>query len=428
MKLSTILEGLSYRLSGNHLVSDLNILKITDDSNDVAPGSLFIARTGTQSDGRRFIPSAIEKGAIAVFSLPLDESLRSRYPHVLFIESDDVKPGMFLLARNFYRFDRYHLNMIGVTGTDGKTSFTYICESILKSLGHKTGIIGTINSRYLDQVIPVANTTPSFLKLHEMLSTMDLAGVDYVIMEASSHALDQQRVYGIDFQVAAFTNLKQDHLDYHHDMETYFQAKKRLFTHYCHGHSIINIDDEYGTRLEKELSDVWSIGFSPDAEFRIADCIYETGMTRFHLHNIPVTTNLIGLFNVYNVAQAMVAVHALGFPLADIARAVSSAEIVVPGRLQKVGSNVYVDYAHTPNALEKAIQSLYKIGWKNVITIFGCGGDRDRTKRPIMGKIAAELSSKCIVTSDNPRTEDPDAIIADIMKGITTSRAITIPN
>ncbi|HNW81278.1 MAG TPA: UDP-N-acetylmuramoyl-L-alanyl-D-glutamate--2,6-diaminopimelate ligase [bacterium] len=406
------------------LPSDL--MNITADSREVKPGTVFFCLRGHNSDGHKYISSAVEKGASIVVGE--DEVDASGYLRVSSVEK-------FLKAVSplFYDHPEKKMKMIAVTGTNGKTSTTYIIENILKGK-FSCGVTGTLGYRYPGRVIDAANTTPQNWKWYSLLNEMQNAGVEVVISEVSSHAIEEERIETTKFDIAVFTNLTMDHLDFHKDLENYFKAKKKLFTKHLkdNGTAIINIDDEYGLRLNRELPDnirkisISTMNVNADLYIEIKDTgidgssvIFKYGNARHGVH-IP----LAGRFNIYNTASGFIAAMIVAgseYSLKEVSK-----KIIVPGRLEKVGSNpVYIDYAHTPDALENVLSTLKGLNSKGrIITVFGAGGDRDRGKRPVMGEIVSKLSDIVIITDDNPRTEDPETIINEILSGCNSGNKV----
>jgi UDP-N-acetylmuramoyl-L-alanyl-D-glutamate--2,6-diaminopimelate ligase len=317
------------------------------------------------------------------------------------------------------------VRLAGITGTNGKTTTTYLMESVLGHAGIPCGVMGTINTRYQGFEITSSLTTPGPLDLFEMLDRMSRAGMKACVMEVSSHALDQDRVAGLAFDCALFTNLSQDHLDYHKDMETYFLAKKRLFEHYLKGTAVLNIDDAYGRRLAGILPGALTYGFSDGALIRPLSMDNSAAGLALHMTtpggDIALKSSLKGEMNAYNIMAAIGGCHAMGISNEMIIKGIEAVK-GVPGRMESVdnayGLNIIVDYAHTPDALRTVLKNARQFTAGRLLTVFGCGGDRDRTKRPLMGAIASELADLAIVTSDNPRSEEPLAIMEDIVKGI----------
>ncbi len=412
---------------GPGLTGEEQITSITSDSRKVVNGGLFIAVKGLAADGHNFIEQALKNGATAVVAQQNPEN------HDKVILTSDSRLSIASIAAAFYGHPSRDLTLMGITGTNGKTSITYLLESILTAAGFSTGIIGTVNIRYNGQTHDTNVTTPDSIDLQKTLHDMKKAGVTHVVMEVSSHGLDLHRVDSCNFNAGIFTNLTQDHLDYHQDMEEYFACKKRFFTHLLNPQAsqdsapaIINIDDPYGKALFDELSEnTLSISTRQKADLvatHIVDdihglkfsCALESG-------SIEVTSALTGTFNLENILCAMGAARALGVDNTAILKGIKNCR-VIPGRLEQVPNTIdryiFVDYAHTPDALDSILTALKLRAPKRLICVFGCGGDRDRTKRPQMGQIACQHSDVAIVTSDNPRTEDPDRIINDILDGL----------
>lgn len=409
------------------------ITSVTSDSRDVKPGSLFVAVRGATQDGHQFIPQALKQGAALIIGEkphPVDGS-------VPYVQVADVRKALAQLGANFYGNPSQKMIVVGVTGTSGKTTTTYLVESILKAADFEVGVIGTINFRYKGKVMPSTHTTPGAVELQRMLAEMKAAGCNAVVMEVSSHALKQNRTANIAFDAVVFTNLSREHLDFHPDMDDYFNSKALLFTDSV-DYSIrsgkrpfaaINGDDEYGQKLSGLLlanpkPELWFAvyGMSPNLDISGSELKTDMSGIRGEAAGVQMQSSLTGLFNAYNLLSAIAVAQGLGIDAITTARGVSNVT-TIPGRLERVpntkGIHVLVDYAHKPDALEKVLkifQDMRKEG--KLITVFGCGGDRDRTKRPVMGKLAVELSDRVFVTSDNPRTEDPAAIIQEILGGI----------
>ena len=413
MRLSELLEGTGYI---GPLPQDLEITGISYNTATLQPGDLFVALRGYKTDGHKFIPQARAKGAAAI--------LGEEGEDVLLVP--DSRRALSVLSANWFGHPARELTMIGVTGTNGKTTSTTLLWGMLgELLNTKVGLIGTNENRIGNEVIPTERTTPDSYELQKLLREMADAGCTHVVMEVSSHALCLDRVEGIRFAVGAFSNLTQDHLDFHKTMEAYREAKGRLFAQ--SDVAVLNRDDEAG-RYYAETAPCPVITYSghpsgadlcstnvrllPDrVEF---DAI--VGEERAH-----VRLGIPGGFSVYNALCALGCAHALGIPLAQAAGALGEAH-GVKGRMEVVPTpgkgTVLIDYAHTPDALENALTALRDFTPGRLICLFGCGGDRDRTKRPIMGRVAADLADLCVVTSDNPRSEDPQAIIDDILPGL----------
>ena len=431
MKLSRLLENSGIKPDGE----GPEITAITNDSRQAVPGALFFALPGAKSDGADFILQALEKGASGVVSgIDVPARTRASYPGAVFLKAADLQRALSKTAANFYGQPSSRLKVFGITGTKGKTTTAYLLESALRLAGARPGVIGTVDYRVDGRVISAApNTTPLAHTLQELLAKMVSADALTAVLEVSSHALALGRVEDVNFDCAVFTNLQSDHLDFHKDRETYFQAKARLFdllersqkNDKC---AVINSDDERAPWLLKRLKGkVKSVTFGIDnsADFRADGVEVLATMTRFNLRTgaetLPVKLNLLGRHNVYNALAAITAAVAGGL---SVGAAVDGVQALanVPGRLERVDLGqeytVFVDYAHTGAALENVLSSLKLMPHARIITVFGCGGDRDRTKRAPMGQVSCALSDIAIVTSDNPRSEDPAQIFSDIEKGI----------
>ena len=413
-------------------------------SGEVKAGDVFVAlppavaasKTTTEAAAKaveQYIPAAVAAGAAYVVCPFLPASLPA---NVVFIQHPDTRAAAGELAAAWYGTGQDSPWLIGITGTNGKTTATYILEALFSALGHKVGVIGTVEYRWPGHREESPLTTPGCLELHAMLAAMREAGTDMAMMEVSSHALDQNRVAGLAFAGAMFTNLTQDHLDYHQDMDEYYEAKARLFRNpdkqglpLSGKACAINSDDAYGLRLLAECSQALSYGLLPQhgrKERHLAGTILAQSPQGLHLRmefdgqHWELHSHLVGAFNAMNLLAAQAQALALGVPVADL-QALAGFN-GVPGRLERVANAknlaVFVDYAHTPDALVKALQALHESGFARIVTVFGCGGNRDRTKRPVMGKAAAQLSDVVVLTSDNPRHEDPLAIMADVLPGL----------
>jgi len=404
---------------------DLEVTGIEQDSRKVRPGNIFVAIKGFNVDGHNFIKDVLPKNPALIVA----QEHRPELENESYLLVKDSRRVLSLLARAFYGAPTTKVGVIGVTGTNGKTTVTHLIVSLLEKLGFQTGLIGTVYNRIAEKILPVTNTTPDALTLQRLFAEMKALGVSYAAMEVSSHALVQQRVLGIDFKTGVFTNLTQDHLDFHETMENYFNAKKLLFetlkTQKA-GPGVINFDDPYGQRILKEVNHPFiTYGLNAKAMLTAHDIKLSNNGTTFILRyqekDYPVNLKLLGLFNVYNTLASIGALLALGFSIEEIVLHLPSLT-PVPGRFELIneGQNfaVIVDYAHTPDGLENILKSSRAITPGKLISVFGCGGDRDRTKRPKMGKISANLADLTIITSDNPRTESPAAIIEEIEKGV----------
>ena len=418
MKLKDLLYGIHVIKSTANL--DSEVTSVAYDSRKVTPGSLFVAITGFVTDGNRYIPMALEKGAVAVVTAVEPEA---DIPYIL-VSSDRM--ALALLGRNFYGDPASDMKLIGITGTNGKTSSTLLLKHILENtLQVKVGLVGTMDIMIGDQAIPAQRTTPESLDLQALFAQMRDAGCKYVIMEVSSHAVALDRIGGLTFDVAAFTNLTEDHLDFHKTMENYCDAKAELFAR--SKKVVANCDDPWFERVTSKASEpVFTTSAKAEASLYAENITMRAdgvGFTAASMGQLAeVNLSIPGKFTVYNALIAIGCAITLGVSLTDAAKAISSAK-GVKGRVEVVPTpgkpyTVLIDYAHTPDGLENVLSSVKGFCKGRLIAVFGCGGDRDPIKRPIMGKIGVELADIAIITSDNPRTEDPMAIIADILKGI----------
>ncbi|MGI9534927.1 MAG: UDP-N-acetylmuramoyl-L-alanyl-D-glutamate--2,6-diaminopimelate ligase [Thermodesulfobacteriota bacterium] len=435
MRVIDIVKDINYSdLIGN---PQNEVTGITSNSKQVQNGYLFCAIRGDNVDGHDFIQNAINSGASSILLEDVPEDLSE---NITYIKVDNTREDTAYIASNYYLNPSNDLTLAGVTGTNGKTTITYIVDAIWREENKSTGIIGTIENRYAGKTIDSSMTTPDSIELTKLLFDMKGCGVSAVCMEVSSHALDKNRVDGCHFDCTVFTNLTQDHLDYHTSIENYFSSKKKLFTKILKNSSkknkfaVINIDDDYGKSIYMELgdnavsysvlsndADIWAENYKITQEGIRADIITSEG-------KLNLRSNLIGLHNLYNLLASVSLTLKLGTPMSAIESAVSK-NIIIPGRLEKIENNlgyeVLVDYAHTPDALKNVLNALIPLKKNNIITVFGCGGDRDRDKRPLMGQIAAQLSDYVIITSDNPRSEDPEKIIDEIENG---TKSLSSPN
>ena len=418
MKLRQLLQG----LNPLEMTADPNveILDVTSDSRQVRPGSLFVAVTGFAADGNRFIPMAMEKGAAVVVTAKKPEQ---DIPYVL-VESD--RYALAILGTNFYGCPAQSMTMIGVTGTNGKTSTTWLLKQVLqKAKQAKVGLIGTMENHIGDEILETERTTPESIELQALFARMRDAGCSYVVMEVSSHALSLDRVAGIHFDVAAFTNLTEDHLDFHKTMEEYCDAKAILFSR-C-GKAVVNGDDAWAQRITKDCQvPVLATAVAGCGDLRAEDVQMMSDGIRFTAvygqEKAEISVPIPGKFTVYNVLSVLGIALQLGIGLEE-ASGVLRQVAGVKGRVEVVPTpgkpyTVLIDYAHTPDGLENVLSSVRDFCKGRLIAVFGCGGDRDPIKRPIMGGIGVQIADIAIITSDNPRTEDPEAIIADIVQGV----------
>ncbi|HTP64170.1 MAG TPA: UDP-N-acetylmuramoyl-L-alanyl-D-glutamate--2,6-diaminopimelate ligase [Geobacteraceae bacterium] len=407
----------------------IEIQGLSYDSRQAGSGDLFFALRGSAADGHLYVGSALANGATAV--VVEDEAVvPAGVPYAVV---EDARLAMSIMAAGFYGNPTDGLPLVGITGTNGKTTTSYIIEAILEEAGISAALLGTVNYRFRERVFPAPNTTPESVDLQKRLREMADLGARGVVMEVSSHALEQRRVDGCRFDAGVFTNLTRDHLDYHGDMDSYLASKKRLFTALLSGdrvkprrRAVINADDPYGREIAAEAAcPVITFGLDPASQVTARDPRFSVGGITARLvtpvGDMPFRSRLAGRFNMYNILAAAAAGVALELPLRAIISGIEGHR-KVPGRLETVendrGIAVFVDYAHTGDALENVLRTLSELAGGRIITVFGCGGDRDRGKRPVMGEVAGRYSDLVIITSDNPRSEQPGAIMAEIRGGI----------
>ena len=420
-----LFEGIDCTIIGN---ADDEVGGISYRSDRVQPGDAFFCIVGLTTDGHSFAQDAIDRGAKVL--VVQRKVYLADATDVTEVVVKDTRKAMALAAANFYDHPSEGIALVGVTGTNGKTTTTYLVEHIARVAGKRTGVIGTVGVQIGDRHEGSAHTTPESPDLQQLFARMRNERCDAVAMEVSSHALDLERTWGTTFAVTAFSNLTQDHLDYHHTFEAYFEAKARLFSKDYPARRVICIDDKWGKELLRRCSvaedNIVTTGFDPSAQIHPVDVRYAPTHTTVTLDvrgsRLTFDYPLVGRFNVENIMCAFGVGLQLGYPVETIVEALEEAP-QIPGRLERVsaehdgGVSVFVDYAHTPDALEKALSSIMALTPGRTFCVFGCGGDRDASKRPIMGK-AALAADRAIVTSDNPRTEDPQAIIEDVVSGM----------
>lgn len=411
--------------------SDRVVTGITQDSREVCPGDLFCARAGGRFKGSDFIPAAIAAGAAAIL-IDQDEAVETASYAVPVVAVERLALRLGDIAARFYGHPSRQMMMIGITGTNGKTSCSHFLAQALNRSGKKTAVVGTIGNGFPDQLSSATHTTPDAIALQRLLAGFLAQGAEAVVMEVSSHAIDQQRIGGIEFDVAAFTNLSRDHLDYHGTMDAYGEAKAKLFTDYGARHAVICADDPFGRQLMARLSDAdcTVVGFGlqqadVSADAVVLDTCGISAVLNTPWGALPVTTHVVGRFNLWNLMLTAAVLGVIGVDAALIADQLNALQ-PVPGRMQCLGGEgkplVVVDYAHTPDALEKALQATREHTPGELICVFGCGGDRDQGKRAQMGDVASQYADRIVVTSDNPRSEAPEQIIAMIMAGVAVDR------
>ncbi len=418
LKKSDLLED---KVSGE--ICGVECRGITQDSRAIEPGYVFVAIKGTKQDGHAYIPRAIEKGATLVIA---EKPVHTEKVPVLFVQN--ARKAFSLLAQTFMDYPCCGMTMLGVTGTNGKTTTTFLMQSILEKAGIPAAVLGTTGAFFRDCFYPMEHTTPDTLVLMNIIRQCKEKGAQVIIMEVSSHGIDQERIYGLSFALGIFTNLTQDHLDYHKNMEEYAHVKWRFFRENCHKQvCVFNREDPWGRKFYgKASSPKLSYGFSPEADIRGENYIISKEKTTFNLRykkeTIKVRPVLAGRFNVLNALAASSVKEVFQIPLTVIKEGLEALQRV-PGRLEEVpndyGIRAFVDYAHTPDALANVLKTLREIARTgSLILVFGCGGDRDKAKRPLMGEIGAQYADHCLLTNDNPRTENPEDIMLGMVRGV----------
>lgn len=425
MKLSELISVIPF-MKENPTFDFININSIAIDSREVSSGSLFICIRGLQTDGHFFVKQAIENDAAAIIS---EEVFDSPVPLILV---NDTSTILAKVVNKFYGNPTSNLPIIGITGTNGKTTISYLLESIYNKYEKKTGLIGTIQNKIGGEVFQTSHTTPNIVDLQRIFYQMKQKNVEQVIMEVSSHALDMGRIHGTNFDIVIFTNLTQDHLDYHGNQLDYLYAKSLLFSQLGNTYgenrkyAVINADDEHAKRIKKATAqDIITYGINSAADITASDIQLNATETKFRLKTpkgtVKITSRLIGMFNIYNMLAASAAAIVNDIPLEVIQSALATLT-PISGRFETIDTEedytIIVDYAHTPNALENVLETGRQLTGSRLITVVGCGGDRDRSKRPLMAKVAVDLSNYAIFTADNPRSEDPNVIISEMIKDL----------
>lgn len=421
MILKSLLKGLDYEvIKGNE---ESKVQNIRYDNRKIEQGDAFVCVKGFKVDGHSFIGDAIKKGA-NVLIVQEDVSVQE---DITIIKVRDTRKALAIMSSNYFGNPKDKLKIIGITGTNGKTTSAFIIKSILEKAGFMTGLIGTIANYIGNKKVDAVRTTPESYELHELFKNMVDAGVEYCVMEVSSHSLELDRVYGIQFEEGIFTNLTRDHLDFHKTFENYYNAKFKLFER--SNHSIINLDDPYGANIVKDIEErgvktkVSTFSIEKESDFKAFEIKSHSNGSEFKVNLEKVEEfyiNIPGEYNIYNSLGCIICAHNLNIPMDKIKEGLS--DVVIPGRCELVAKDknlpysIIIDYAHTPDGLENVLTTVKAFTKNRMISVFGCGGDRDKVKRPQMGKIGCELSDIVIITSDNPRSEEPMDIINDIVK------------
>ncbi len=433
MKLKQVLNGIDYKIiSGN---TDNEINKIAYDSRKVCENDVFVCIKGFQADGHKYIQNAVKAGAKTII---IQDEVDADCADINVIKVEDTRKTLAVIGENYYDNPAKKMKIIGVTGTNGKTTTTFMIKDILENAGKKVGLIGTIANYIGDEKLETERTTPESLELAELFKDMADKNVEYCIMEVSSHSLALDRVYGIEFEGGIFTNLTRDHLDFHKTFENYYKEKFKLFQR--SRIKFINIDDNYGKNVIDDLkkmnsTNVYTFSLKENSDFKAKDEIMGSKEIKFKVNlskDEEFTLEIPGDYNIYNSLGAIAMCYKLGIDVEAIKKGIK--ETLVPGRCERCAKEynlpyeIIIDYAHTPDGLLNILETAKAFTKGRLISIFGCGGDRDKVKRPQMGKIGVDLSDIAIITSDNPRSEEPMAIIEDIKKGIDKDNYIIIEN
>ena len=421
MILKSLLKGLDYEvIKGNE---ESKVQNIRYDNRKIEQGDAFVCVKGFKVDGHSFIGDAIKKGAKTLI-VQEDVSVQE---DITIIKVRDTRKALAIMSSNYFGNPKDKLKIIGITGTNGKTTSAFIIKSILEKAGFMTGLIGTIANYIGNKKVDAVRTTPESYELHELFKNMVDAGVEYCVMEVSSHSLELDRVYGIQFEEGIFTNLTRDHLDFHKTFENYYNAKFKLFER--SNHSIINLDNPYGANIVKDIEErgvktkVSTFSIEKESDFKAFEIKSHSNGSEFKVNLEEVedfSINIPGEYNIYNSLGCIICAYNLNIPMNKIKEGLS--DVVIPGRCELVAKeknlpySIIIDYAHTPDGLENILSTVKAFTRNRMISVFGCGGDRDKVKRPQMGKIGCELSDIAIITSDNPRSEEPMDIINDIVK------------
>mgnify|MGYP004696046351 FL=1 len=421
MILKSLLKGLDYEvIKGNE---ESKVQNIRYDNRKIEQGDAFVCVKGFKVDGHSFIGDAIKKGAKTLI-VQEDVSVQE---DITIIKVRDTRKALAIMSSNYFGNPKDKLKIIGITGTNGKTTSAFIIKSILEKAGFMTGLIGTIANYIGNKKVDAVRTTPESYELHELFKNMVDAGVEYCVMEVSSHSLELDRVYGVQFEEGIFTNLTRDHLDFHKTFENYYNAKFKLFER--SNHSIINLDDPYGANIVKDIEErgvktkVSTFSIEKESDFKAFEIKSHSNGSEFKVNLEKVkefSINIPGEYNIYNSLGCIICAYNLNIPMNKIKEGLS--DVVIPGRCELVAKeknlpySIIIDYAHTPDGLENILSTVKAFTRNRMISVFGCGGDRDKVKRPQMGKIGCELSDIAIITSDNPRSEEPMDIINDIVK------------
>ncbi|WP_278600721.1 UDP-N-acetylmuramoyl-L-alanyl-D-glutamate--2,6-diaminopimelate ligase [Clostridium tertium] len=430
MKLLDLLKGLDYELLEGTVEKEVNHIQY--DSRKVNEGDLFVCLTGFEVDGHDYANKAIEAGAKVVLC---EKKIDIKSEGVTVLLVNEGRKALATMSANYYGHPTKSLKLIGVTGTNGKTTTVYLLKSMLEKAGKKVGLVGTIANYIGENKLKSERTTPESLELQKLFKDMVDANCEYCVMEVSSHSLQLDRVYGCEFEVGIFTNLTRDHLDFHKSFDNYYNAKFKLFER--SKASVINVDDDYGYRVLKDVEklenkEIKTYSINNNSDFKASDLMLKEGDIHFKINGEEFNSVLPGEYNVYNALGAVGAMSILGISNESIRKGLL--DVVVPGRCERIGYkydipyDIIIDFAHTPDGLKNILETLKGFTKNRLIAVYGCGGDRDKVKRAELGRIGTELADLAIITSDNPREEDPMAIIKEIVAGITKSNYLAIEN
>lgn len=430
MKLVDLLQGVNYELKNGSVDKEINHIQY--DSRKIKEGDIFVCLTGFEVDGHNYANSAIKNGA-KVILCEKEITVEDKDVTVLLVK--EGRKALATMSANYYDHPTKKLKLIGVTGTNGKTTTVYLLKSILEKEGKKVGLVGTIANYIGDKKIKSERTTPESLELQKLFKDMVDEGCEYCVMEVSSHSLQLHRVYGCEFEVGIFTNLTRDHLDFHKTFENYYNAKFKLFER--SKASVINVDDDYGYRVLKDVEKlenkmVRTYSIREESDFKARNIALKEGDIHFDINGESYNSVLPGEYNVYNALGVIAAVNILGISVDAIKKGLL--DVVVPGRCERVGYkydinyDIIIDFAHTPDGLKNILETLKGYTKNRLIAVYGCGGDRDKVKRAELGRIGTEIADLAVITSDNPRDEDPMYIIKEIIAGITKSNYLAIEN
>jgi len=430
MKLLDLLDGVSYEILSGSL--DINVNHIQYDSRKIKEGDLFVCLTGFEADGHDYAFKAIAAGAKVVLC---EKNINIDVEGITVLLVKEGRKALATMAANYYNHPAKKLKLIGVTGTNGKTTTVYILKSMLEKAGKKVGLVGTIANYIGEKKVKSERTTPESLELHKLFKDMVEANCEYCVMEVSSHSLYLDRVYGCEFEIGIFTNLTRDHLDFHKSFENYYKAKFKLFeiSKAC----VINIDDDYGYRIVRDIENIGNkeirtYSIKDESDFKASDLMLKEGDIHFKVNGDNFNSILPGEYNVYNALGAVGAMNILGINNDYIKEGLL--DVVVPGRCERIGYkydipyDIIIDFAHTPDGLKNILETIKDYTRNRLIAVYGCGGDRDKVKRAEIGRIGTELADLSIITSDNPREEDPMAILKEIISGTDKTNYIAIEN